>query len=111
MFVPAEAPVNMSADHEPRSRPLDGVEQLATPDMLDAPRVQVERPVPVVERRVDATPGCRPSGIAPYAASSSLGVFMNAQRMNLFDHGVAQTDTCRLVPPEDGIAAASSTRI
>ena len=52
-----------------------------------------------------------PSGIAAYTASSSLGVFMNAQRMNLFDHGVAQTDTRRLVPPEDGIAAASSTRI
>jgi len=29
---------------------------------------------------------------------------MNAQRMNLFDHGVAQTDT--LVPSEHGIVVA-----
>jgi hypothetical protein len=33
---------------------------------------------------------------------------MNAQRMNLFDHGVAQTDTCPLVPSEHGIVVASS---
>ena len=52
-----------------------------------------------------------PSGIAAYTASSSLGFFMNAQRMNLFDHGVAQTDTCLFVPSEHGIVVASSTRI
>ena len=49
--------------------------------------------------------------VEPYTASSSLGFFMNAQHMNLFDHGVAHTDTCFFVPSEHGIVVASSTRI
>lgn len=109
MSVAAEAPVNMSTHHDPRPHSLDRVQQLAASNVLDAASVKVERAVPVVQRRlmrhedVDAFRNCRVHRL------ELVGFFMNAQRMNLFDHGVAQTD--RLVPSEHGIVVASSTRI
>lgn len=110
MLETTVASVNMSTYHEPRSNALDRVQQLAASNVLDAASVKVERAVPVVQRRLMRHESM-PSGIAAYTASSSLSFFMNAQRMNLFDHGVAHTDTCLFVPSEHSIAVASSTRI
>src|SRR5262245_3123191 len=52
MLETTVASVNMSADYEPRPHSLDRVEQLAASNMLDAAGVQVERAVPVVQRRL-----------------------------------------------------------
>ena len=52
MLETTVASVNMSADHEPRLNSLDRVEQLAASDVFDAARVQVERTVAVIQRRL-----------------------------------------------------------
>jgi hypothetical protein len=52
MIVATETTVHVPTDHEPRSGYLDRVEQFPTPDVLDAAGVQLERAVPVVERRL-----------------------------------------------------------
>src|SRR3954447_17542563 len=52
MLVTAEASVNMSTDHNRQSHSLDRIEQLAATNVLHAARVQLERPVAAVDRRL-----------------------------------------------------------